>query len=129
MIDPHILSRIARTLQGISLQDVPKNWWTEFSTWHDFQALLRTGTLLSVHRVVEQIGSNFGRIHDFDVTLEMIDDNGNMEIMITEDTQDMLQGFKVKARRRRLRRLKEISAFNIAQHVASEGDIESLNIQ
>ena len=52
-----------------------------------------------------------------------------MEIMITEDTQDMLQGFKVKARRRRLRRLKEISAFNIAQHVASEGDNESLNIQ
>ena len=26
MIDPHILSRISRTLQGISLQDVPKNW-------------------------------------------------------------------------------------------------------
>ena len=48
--------------------------------------------------------------------------------MITEDTQDILQGFKVKARRRRLRRLKEISAFNIVQHLASEGDIESLNI-
>ena len=54
MIDPHILSRIARTLQGISLQDVRKNWWTEFSTWRD--------------------------------------DNGNMEIMIREDTKDMLQG-------------------------------------
>ena len=50
MIDPHILSRISRTLQGISLQDVPKNWWTEFSTWRDFQALIRTGNLLSVHR-------------------------------------------------------------------------------
>ena len=128
MIDPRILSRIARTLQGISLEDVPKNWWTEFSTWHDFQALLRTGTLLSVHRVVEQIGSDFGRINDIDVTLEMIDDNGNMEIMITEDTQDMLQGFTVKARRRRLRKLKEIAAFNLAQHLASEGEIESLNI-
>ena len=128
MIDPRILSRIARTLQGISLQDIPKNWWTEFSTWRDFQALLRTGTLLSVHRVVEQIGSDFGRIHDIDVTLEMIDDNGNMEIMITEDTQDMLQGFTVKARRRRLRKLKDISAFNLAQHLASEGEIESLNI-
>ena len=128
LIDPRILSRIARTLQGISLEDVPKNWWTEFSTWHDFQALLRTGTLLSVHRVVEQIGSDFGRINDIDVTLEMIDDNGNMEIMITEDTQDMLQGFTVKARRRRLRKLKEIAAFNLAQHLASEGEIESLNI-
>ena len=78
--------------------------------------------------MVERIGSEFGKIDNIEATLEMIDDNGNMEIMITEDTQDMLQGFKVKARRRRLRRLKEISAFNIAQHLASEGDIESLNI-
>ena len=78
--------------------------------------------------MVERIGSEFGKIDNIEATLEMIDDNGNMEIMVTEDTQDMLQGFKVKARRRRLRRLKEISAFNIAQHLASEGDIESLNI-
>ena len=128
MIDPHILSRIARTLQGISLLNVPKNWWTEFSTWCDFQALIRTGTLLSVHKVVEHIVRDFGELNDVDATLEMIDDNGNMEIMITEDTKDMFQGFKVKARRRRLRRLKEISAYNLAQHLASEGDIESLNI-
>ena len=40
----------------------------------------------------------------------MIDDDGNMEIMITEDIKDMFQGFRVKARRKRLRRLKEISA-------------------
>ena len=128
MIDPHILPRIARTLQGISLLNVPKNWWTEFSTWSDFQALIRTGTLLSVHKVVEHIVRDFGELNDVDATLEMIDDNGNMEIMITEDTKDMFQGFKVKARRRRLRRLKEISAYNLAQHLASEGDIESLNI-
>ena len=128
MIDPHILSRIARTLQGISLLNVPKNWWTEFSTWCDFQALIRTGTLLSVHKVVEHIVRDFGELNDVDATLEMIDDNGNMEIMITEDTKDMFQGFKVTARRRRLRKLKEISAYNLAQHLASEGDIESLNI-
>ena len=64
MIDPHILSRIARTLQGISLLNVPKNWWTEFSTWCDFQALIRTGILLSDHRVVKQIRSNFSEIND-----------------------------------------------------------------
>ena len=128
MIDPHLLSLIARTLQSISIQDVTRNWWTDFSTWRDFQALIRTGTLLSVHKVVEQIGTNFGKIHDANITLEMIDDNGNMEIMIIEDTKDMLQGFTVKARRRRLRRLKDIAAFNLAQHLASEDEIESLNI-
>ena len=40
----------------------------------------------------------------------------------------MLQGFTVKARRRRLRRLKDIAASNLAQHLASEDEIESLNI-
>ena len=74
MIDPHILSRISRTLQGISLQDVPKNWWTEFSTWRDFQALIRTGNLLS-----ERIGSEYGKIDNIEATLEMIDDNGNYD--------------------------------------------------
>ena len=78
--------------------------------------------------MVERIGSEFGKIDNIEATLEMIDDNGNMEIMITEDTQDMLQGFTVKARRRRLRKLKDISAYNLAQHLASEGEIESLNI-
>ena len=58
----------------------------------------------------------------------MIDNNGNMEIIIIEDTKDMLQGFTVKARRRRLRRLKDIAAFNLAQHLAGEDEIESLNI-
>ena len=105
-----ILSRIARTLQGISLLDVPKNSWTELSTWRDFQALIRTGTatLLSVHRVVEQIESDFGMINEIDATLKMIDDNGNVEIIITEDTKDMFQGFTVNTRRRCLKRLKDI---------------------
>ena len=115
-------------MQGISFEDVPKNWWTEFSTRSDFQALIRTGTLLSVHRVVEQIESDFGQMKDIDATLEIIDENGNLEIMKIEDTKDMFQGYIVKARRRRLRRLKEISAFNLAQHLAGEGGIESLNI-
>ena len=64
--------------------------------------------------MVEQIRSDFGKLIDIDVTLEMIDDNGNIEIVITEDTKDILQGFTVKARRRRLKRLKDISAYNLA---------------
>ena len=41
--------------------------------------------------MVEHIGRDFGEINDIDATLEMIDDNGNMEIMITEDTKDMFK--------------------------------------
>ena len=51
-----------------------------------------------------------------------------MEIMIIEDTKDLLQSTTVKARRRNLRRLKDIPAFNLAQHLAIEGKIEFFNI-
>ena len=38
-------------------------------------------TLPSVHRVVAQIGSDFGEINNIDATLEIIEDNGTMEII------------------------------------------------
>ena len=42
--------------------------------------------------MVEQIESNVGKINNIDTTLQMIDENGNLEIMIIEDTKDMLRG-------------------------------------
>ena len=128
MINLQTLSKISAILQQISADDVPKSWWTEFSTWRDFQALLRTGSMLSIHKVVKYITENFENIHGFDVTIDTIDENGNIEITITEDTEDIFQGFIVKAKRKRLRRLQDIAAFNIAQHVVSEAEVESLNI-
>ena len=128
MINLQTLSKISAILQQISADDVPKSWWTEFSTWRDFQALLRTGSMLSIHKVVKYITENFENIHGFDVTIDTIDENGNMEITITEDTEDIFQGFIVKAKRKRLRRLQDIAAFNLAQHVVSEAEVESLNI-
>ena len=97
MINLQTLSKISAILQQISADDVPKSWWTEFSTWRDFQALLRTGSMLSIHKVVKYITENFENIHGFDVTIDTIDENGNIEITITEDTEDIFQGFIVKA--------------------------------
>ena len=74
------------------------------------------------------ITEKFENIHGFDVTIDTIDENGNIEITITEDTEDIFQGFIVKAKRKRLRRLQDIAAFNLAQHVVSEAEVESLNI-
>ena len=71
---------------------------------------------------------NFENIHGFDVAIDTIDENGNIEITITEDTEDIFQGFTVKAKRKRLRRLQDIAAFNLAQHLVSEVEVESLNI-
>ena len=58
----------------------------------------------------------------------MIDDNGNIEIVIVENSGEILQSFTLKAKRKRLRRLKEIAAFNVTQHLQSEDDVDSLNI-
>ena len=128
MISQQMLLRVSAILQGISSEDVPFAWWREFSTWQDFQALLRTRTFLSIHRVVQNIQTSFENINEFDTTLEMIDENGNIELMITLDTEDTFNGFKIKAKRKRLRRLKDIAAFNLAKHLASESDVESLFI-
>ena len=59
MISQQMLSRVSAILQGISSEDVAFAWWTEFSTWQDFQALLHTRTLLSIHRVVQNIQTSF----------------------------------------------------------------------
>ena len=128
MINSQTLSEISAILQKISSVDVPKNWWIEFSTWRDFQALLRTGSMLSIHRAVKYMSENLENVHGFDVTIDTIDENGNIEIAITEEREDIFQGFIVKAKRKRLRRLQEIAAFNLAQHLVSEAEVESLNI-
>ena len=51
-----------------------------------------------------------------------------MELMINLDTEDTFNGFKIKAKRKRLRRLKDNAAFNVTKHLASESDVESLYI-
>ena len=43
----------------------------------------------------------------------MIDENGNIEIVIVENSGKILQSFILKAKRKRLRRLKDIGAYNV----------------
>ena len=58
---------------------VPLNWWTKFSSWQDFRALLRTGRRLSMHTVVENLNHIFEAIDIADAYVETIDENGNIE--------------------------------------------------
>ena len=58
MINSQTLSVNSAILQNISSDGVPKSWWKEFSTWRDFKALLRTGSMLSIHRVVKYMAEN-----------------------------------------------------------------------
>ena len=47
-----LLKKLA-IIREFSADDIPKSWWTEFSSWRDFKALLHTGTVLSIHKVVK----------------------------------------------------------------------------
>ena len=128
MISSDILSRVQRAIRRISSDTVPVNWWTEFSSWEDFRGLLRTGTKLSIHTVVENLTSNMETLESFDTYVETVDENGNIEIEISENNEHVLQSFTVRARRKRLRTLKEIAAYNVAQHLSSDSDVGYLNV-
>jgi hypothetical protein len=128
MLCPELLSRIHIILQGISSEDISKNWWTEFSSWKDLRALLRTGTTLSIHRVVHYLRIRLQEITAYETTINMIDENGNIEIIIEEFNEDIFQSFTLKAKRKRLRRLKDIAAYNVAKQISSEDYLEYLEL-
>ena len=118
MLCPQKLSKLYIILQGISSEeDISKNWWTEFSSWQDLRALLRTGTMLSIHRVVNYLNIKFEELNACESTIEMINANGNIEIEVTETIGEIYQSFTLKAKRKRLRRLKDIAANNVAKHI------------
>ena len=128
MLCPQKLSRIHIILQGISSEDISKNWWTEFSSWQDLRALLRTGTMLSIHRVVNYLNIKFEELNACESTIEMINANGSIEIEVIEASEEIYQSFTLKAKRKRLRRLTEIAAFNVAIRIYSEDDLDILEM-
>ena len=128
MICSRKLSRVKSKVRSISLDDVPINWWTEFSTWEDYRGLLRTGTILKIHEIVKNFSKPFETVEDIDAYIENIDENGNLEIGLSENNENIFQSFTIKASRKRLRRLKEIAAYNVGQCLSSDSDIEHLNL-
>ena len=60
--------------------------------------------------------------------IETIDDNGDIVVQVDEAYEDLIQGFTLQAKRRRLRRLSDLAAFNIAQYLESESDVDCLEV-
>ena len=85
---------------------------------------------MSIHRVVSYLRIRFEEISACESTIEMIEENGNIEIVIVEVSGKIFHSFIVKAKRKRLRRLKDIAiaAYNVATHISSEYDLDYLDI-
>ena len=124
IIDSGKLSRVKHKVRSITLFDVPMNWWTKFSSWQDFKGLLRTETKLTIHEIVKNLTEGLEDMKDTDAYIENIDDNGNLETGLSENNDFIFQSFTIRASRKRLRRLKDIAAYNVGQCLRSESDVD-----
>ena len=108
------LSKVRSKVRSISFVDVPMNWWTTFSSWQDFKGLLRTETKLTIHEIVKNLTRGLEDMNDTDAYIENIDENGNLEIGLSENNEFIFQSYTIIARRKRLRRLTDIDMLDNA---------------
>ena len=119
---------IKKAIRNISTSQVAANWWRDFSSWEDFDELQRTGASLSMHLVVNEIKSSFKLIKDGSCTISGIDENGNITMFLHEYFPTIMRGYIITANRKKLKTLKKIAAYNVAECLSSEEDIEQLQI-
>ena len=124
----NILRKIKEMVRDLSSTPIASNWWTDFSTWKDFYGILRTGSKLPMHYIVPKINSQLELLENSMSYVDVIDDSGNIVIQHDETFPTFSQGFIVKAKRKRLRTLKDIAAYNVAKNTTSESDVKSLQI-
>ena len=63
-----------------------------------------------------------------DAYVETIDENGNIEIELSESTDELLQAFTIRAKRKKLRSLKDVAAYHVAQYLSCHSDVEDLQV-
>ena len=87
-------------IRSISSSPATLNWWTDFFSMLFF-------------------------VQEKDIHL---DENGNIGVEIFWCNDDMLQSFTIRAKRKKLRRLKDVAAYNVAQYLSCHSDVEDLQL-
>ena len=126
--EPSHLKIVKEAIWNVSSLSIPSNWWTGFSTWQDFFGLLRTGTKLPIHSVVLEVNRSLERIESGICTIDHVSENGDISIDLHEDFPTLMKGYQITAKRKRLRTLKQIAAYNVAKCISSESDVQNLHI-
>ena len=126
--EPSHLKIVKEAVWNISLLSIPSNWWTGFSSWKDFFGLMRTGTKLPIHSVVLEVNRSLERVERGICTIDHVSENGDISIDLHEDFPTLMKGYQITAKRKRLRTLKQIAAYNVAKCISSESDIQRLHI-
>jgi hypothetical protein len=68
-----------------------------------------------MHLVVQEINSKLKLLENNTSYIDLIDENGNILIQHDETFPNLAQGFLLTAKRKRLRTLKDIAAYNVAK--------------
>ena len=81
---------------------------------------------MAIHEIVENFSRHFEAFKNIRADIVNIDENGNVEIILSEDYEYILQSFTLRASRKRLRRLKDITAYNVGQCLVCESDVDHI---
>ena len=122
--DSYTVKVIKDTISDIPSAPVSCNWWIDFSTWEDFHGILRSGTKLSIHAVVAKIEEKIQSLTN--CYIDYIDENGDIVINLHEISSTVHQEFEITATRKKLRRLEQIAAFNVAKQLSCRSDTKEL---
>jgi hypothetical protein len=63
-----------------------------------------------------------------DAYVKTIDEKGNIDVEISENNDDILQAFTIRAKRKKMKRLKNVAAYNVAQYLSCHIDVEDLEV-
>lgn len=128
MPEPSRLDMVKDAIHSISSTPLASNWWTEFSSWDDNHRILSSGSTLSIHSVVSKINNRLQSIENAICSINEIDENGNIIIYLFDEFPTLWQEFKITAKRKQLRTLKQISAYNVSKCITSENEIQKLEL-
>ena len=85
----------------------------------------KTSNALSSARFKTKIGK---KIESGSCTIVDVSENGDITLDLDEDFPTLMKGYKITAKRKRLRKLKQIAAFTVAKYISGNSDIMNLQI-
>ena len=60
--------------------------------------------------------------------IDHVSENGDISIDLHENFPTLMKGYQITAKRKRLRTLKQIAAYNVAKCISSKSDVQNLHI-
>jgi hypothetical protein len=77
-----------------------------------------------MHSVVQEINSKLELLENNTSYVDLIDESGNILMQHDETFPNLAQGFLLTAKRKQLRTLKDVAAYNVAKYTESTSDVK-----